>query len=191
MRKPCSNQDTSQEIRPTEPGIESDPVVKKPSEGNDEPDDEEDELIPLEAVFDVEESASPTINNMPKEDSDNDEMHDAIGDEDGERQCKDEIDGNSDIGVKLGNNDSKTFYLFTRTSREKEEWFNKFMVGARFMQDWNHQNPPKERLTMPDPNYETYKVKEQKFRIFMENYFQVRNREFLGRHRWCSAQNCT
>lgn len=70
-------------------------------------------------------------------------------------------------------NNVKTFYLFTRTSREKEEWFNRLMVGAKFMQDWNHQNPPPERQVKPDPNYETYKVKGQKFKLFMEDYFQV------------------
>ena len=69
--------------------------------------------------------------------------------------------------------DVKTFYLFTRTSREKEEWFNRLMVGAKFMQDWNHQNPPPERQVKPDPNYETFKVKGQKFKLFMEDYFQV------------------
>ena len=74
----------------------------------------------------------------------------------------------------------RSFYLFTRTSREKEEWFNRFMVGAKFMQDWNHQNPPKERTIRPDPNYETFKVKEQKFKMFMENYFQVRKLGFFG-----------
>ena len=67
----------------------------------------------------------------------------------------------------------KTFYLFTRTSREKEEWFNRLMVGARFMADWNHQNPPSERRSAPDHTYQTYKVKEQRFKGFMENYFQV------------------
>ena len=69
--------------------------------------------------------------------------------------------------------DVKTFYLFTRTSREKEEWFNRLMVGAKFMQDWNHQNPPPERQVKPAPNYETFKVKGQKFKLFMEDYFQV------------------
>ena len=62
--------------------------------------------------------------------------------------------------------------------REKEEWFNRFMVGAKFMQDWNHQNPPRERQIKPDPKYETFKVKEQRFKIFMENYFQVRIEHF-------------
>ena len=37
--------------------------------------------------------------------------------------------------------DKKVFYLFTKTAREKEEWFNHFMVAAKFMEDWEHQNP--------------------------------------------------
>ena len=52
--------------------------------------------------------------------------------------------------------DKKVFYLFTRTAREKEEWFNHFMVAAKFMEDWEHQNP-KEGASY-DPNYETFKV---------------------------------
>ena len=38
-------------------------------------------------------------------------------------------------------NEDKVFTLFTRTAREKEEWFNHFMVAAKFMEDWEHQNP--------------------------------------------------
>ena len=40
------------------------------------------------------------------------------------------------------------------------------------MEDWEHQNP-KEGAKV-DPTYETQKVKQQKFNIFMEDYFQVR-----------------
>ena len=68
---------------------------------------------------------------------------------------------------------NKTFYLFTRTGREKEEWYNRFMVAANFMEDWEHQNPkPGEKV---DPNYETQKIREQKFKMFMEDYFQVKS----------------
>jgi len=87
--------------------------------------------------------------------------------------------------------ESRTFYLFARTSREKEEWFNRFTVGANFLRDWNRQNPQEDPKNEPksDPKSEnatrkkrrraalleeTHKVKEQKFRMFMENYFQVR-----------------
>ena len=70
---------------------------------------------------------------------------------------------------------NKTFYLFTRTGREKEEWYNRFMVAANFMEDWEHQNPkPGEKI---DPNYETQKIREQKFRMFMEDYYQAKNSE--------------
>ncbi len=69
--------------------------------------------------------------------------------------------------------DCKTLYLFTRTGREKEEWFNHFLVAAKFMEDWEHQNP--KEGTTPDPAYETHKVKEQKFKMFMEDYKQVNN----------------
>ena len=72
-------------------------------------------------------------------------------------------------------NPNKTFYLFTRTGREKEEWYNRFMVAANFMEDWEHQNPKSgEKI---DPNYETQKVREQKFRMFMEDYFQGQDEE--------------
>ena len=43
--------------------------------------------------------------------------------------------------------DKKVFYLFTKTAREKEEWFNHFMVAAKFMEDWEHQNPKEGLLT--------------------------------------------
>ena len=95
--------------------------------------------------------------------------------------------------------DKKVFYLFTKTAREKEEWFNHFMVAAKFMEDWEHQNPKEGLLTnyipnctlssclftfflniltifsgaIYDTNYETFKVKEQKFKMFMEDYPQV------------------
>ena len=70
-------------------------------------------------------------------------------------------------------NSNKTFYLFTRTGREKEEWYNRFMVAANFMEDWEHQNPKSGEEA--DPNYETQKVREQKFRLFMEDYFQAKS----------------
>ena len=59
-----------------------------------------------------------------------------------------------------------------RTSREKEEWFNRFLVSAKFMEDWEHQNPKDH--TKVNPSYETQKVKQQKFNIFLEDYFQVK-----------------
>lgn len=62
-------------------------------------------------------------------------------------------------------------YFCFRTSREKEEWFNRLLVAAKFMEDWEHQNP-KDPLKV-NPEYETQKVKQQKFNIFMEDYFQV------------------
>ena len=97
--------------------------------------------------------------------------------------------------------DKKVFYLFTKTAREKEEWFNHFMVAAKFMEDWEHQNPKEGLLknyfqictsisaavclnflitwqffsgAIYDTNYETFKVKEQKFKMFMEDYPQVK-----------------
>ncbi len=100
-------------------------------------------------------------------------------DEKKEAGC-DNVDGtgsNGGASNENGDDDSKTFYLFARTSREKEEWFNRLTVGAKFMQDWNHQNPPAARQLRPDPNYETYKEKEQRFKVFMEDYFQARHAE--------------
>jgi hypothetical protein len=44
-------------------------------------------------------------------------------------------------------------------------------VAAKFMEDWEHQNPKDPAKVNPD--YETQKVKQQKFNIFMEDYFQV------------------
>ena len=52
--------------------------------------------------------------------------------------------------------ENKVFYLFTRTAREKEEWFNHLLVSAQFMEDWERQNP-KEGSPV-DSNYETQKV---------------------------------
>ena len=49
--------------------------------------------------------------------------------------------------------------------------YNRFIVAANFMADWEHQNP--KPGTEVDPDFETYKVKEQKFKLFMEDYFQV------------------
>jgi hypothetical protein len=56
--------------------------------------------------------------------------------------------------------------------REKEEWFNHLLVAAKFMEDWEHQNPTEGSII--NPNYETHKVKEQKFKMFMEDYPQVK-----------------
>jgi hypothetical protein len=41
------------------------------------------------------------------------------------------------------------------------------------MEDWESQNPKDQ--TKVNPEYETQKVKQQKFNIFMEDYFQVNN----------------
>ena len=54
-------------------------------------------------------------------------------------------------------NEDKVFTLFTRTAREKEEWFNHLLVAAKFMEDYERQNP-KEGSPV-DPDYETQKVK--------------------------------
>ena len=40
------------------------------------------------------------------------------------------------------------------------------------MEDWEHQNPKDH--TKVNPSYETQKVKQQKFNIFLEDYFQVK-----------------
>ena len=79
----------------------------------------------------------------------------------------------SEDSLSKEENPYKTFYLFTRTGREKEEWYNRFMVAANFMEDWEHQNPKSGEEV--DPNYETQKVREQKFRLFMEDYFQAKS----------------
>ena len=38
--------------------------------------------------------------------------------------------------IMAEDDDKKVFYLFTRTPREKEEWFNHLSVAAKFMEDW-------------------------------------------------------
>ena len=78
-----------------------------------------------------------------------------------------------DSTMKEDASNNKTFYFFARTGREKEEWYNRFLVAANFMQDWEHQNPKLGEKV--DPNYETQKVKEQKFKIFMEDYSQAKD----------------
>ena len=55
-------------------------------------------------------------------------------------------------------NDNKVFYLFTRTAREKEEWLNHLMVAAKFMEDWERQNPKEGSPSPVDTDYETQKV---------------------------------
>ncbi len=76
----------------------------------------------------------------------------------------------------------KTSRIIFRTSREKEEWFNRFLVAAKFMEDWESQNPKDQ--TKVNPEYETQKVKQQKFNIFMEDYFQVNNITILLQYCW-------
>ena len=88
-----------------------------------------------------------------------------------EVEAKQEPVATNTVAPYISEDPNKTFYLFTRTGREKEEWFNRFMVAANFMEDWEHQNPkPGQQV---DPNFETHKVREQKFTQFMEDYFQV------------------
>lgn len=72
-------------------------------------------------------------------------------------------------------NENRVFYLFTRTAREKEEWFNHLLVAAKFMEDWERQNP-KEGSPI-DPDYQTQKVREQMFKMFMEDYPQAKNED--------------
>jgi hypothetical protein len=89
------------------------------------------------------------------------------------KSSSDVMDSQADGPYTKEENPNKTFYLFTRTGREKEEWYNRFMVAANFMEDWEHQNPKSGEKA--DPNYETQKVREQKFRMFMEDYFQAKD----------------
>jgi len=90
-----------------------------------------------------------------------------------EVEAKEEPVATNTVAPYISEDPNKTFYLFTRTGREKEEWFNRFMVAANFMEDWEHQNPkPGQHI---DPNFETHKVREQKFTQFMEDYFQAKN----------------
>ena len=85
------------------------------------------------------------------------------------------------LAQKVTEDENKVFYLFTRTAREKEEWFNHLLVAAQFMEDWERQNP-KEGSPV-DQEYETQKVREQKFKIFMEDYPQAKNsQEAYKRH---------
>lgn len=58
--------------------------------------------------------------------------------------------------IDIGEGEDKIFYLFTRTAREKEEWFNHLLTAAKFMEDWEHQNPKEGAKYNPD--YETHKV---------------------------------
>jgi len=94
---------------------------------------------------------------------------------------KEENGGADEEDFEILGEESRTFYLFARTSREKEEWYNRFVVGADFMRDWNRQNPSSveknqnggSKRAIAARLEKTHKVKEQKFRMFMENYFQV------------------
>lgn len=81
-------------------------------------------------------------------------------DDDEEMQdAKESLDDDEEVNfdkaaIEIG--EDKIFYLFARTAREKEEWFNHLLIAAKFMEDWEHQNP-KEGAKY-DPDYETYKV---------------------------------
>lgn len=161
MRKPCSeDQDTSKEVVPTTPPQQ--PV--DPAEANADTDNSRVEMsvsnVDIKTFGHLDDNHESQQPNGQDEDE---VMHDA----------RDGTDEDPDDSFEILQERSRSFYLFARTSREKEEWFNSFLVGAKFMQDWNHQNPPKERTLRPDPNYQTYKEKEQRFKMFMENYFQV------------------
>jgi hypothetical protein len=202
MRKPCKDQpDTTKEIHPDDPSQKPDPVERKKSaddpdsnedvvpDGEDgaggkvaEEDFERDEENPLGEIF-----KDPLTEMADKEEDKRRRRREEMFDDDDEDEREQEMNEDDFKDAEMGDDDpdaefevleedeGKTFYLFTRTSREKEEWFNRLMVGAKFMQDWNHQNPPAERQVKPDTNYETFKVKEQKFKMYMEDYFQVRS----------------
>jgi hypothetical protein len=174
MRKPNAEEDASasDEMKPLDSVLVPDPATLKPPEEEEEGreprrDSHSPDLVPLEAVF----------KDMDDEnEEEEDVMHDAIGDEEeasGEpKREADENDASSFVD-ESAEETQKTIYLFARTGREKEEWYNKLIVGAKFMQDWHHQNPPREKLFKRDFKYETQKVKELRFRTFMQDYFQV------------------
>ncbi|CAB4066362.1 unnamed protein product [Lepeophtheirus salmonis] len=73
------------------------------------------------------------------------------------------------------NTDIRTYYLFARTGREKEEWYSRFRAAANFMKDWHHENPTPN--THVDKNYATFKQMEHKFKNFMDDYHQAKNAE--------------
>ena len=202
MRLPAlKDQATNRETHPDDPSHEPDPVAKRRSEQDSEGGEESpvgesapnDPTAHGETAEDFEREEGEPLGEIFKD------PLTAMAEQEEEKRRKREEEGVSDdeeeseevgakgeyVRVASGDDepeggegdDSKTFYLFTRTSREKEEWFNRLMVGARFMQDWNHQNPPPERQVKPDPTYETFKVKGQKFKLFMEDYFQARHDE--------------
>ncbi|XP_040571288.1 testis-expressed protein 2 isoform X2 [Lepeophtheirus salmonis] len=85
---------------------------------------------------------------------------------------------NEEEGEKSGeenNTDIRTYYLFARTGREKEEWYSRFRAAANFMKDWHHENPTPN--THVDKNYATFKQMEHKFKNFMDDYHQAKNAE--------------
>ncbi len=161
------------------------------------PKPEELENIPDDDKIDFKDASERPSEEGISEDDDDDEGVDGDDGKDhkgdrgnDEKASKDDRD---EEPFEILGEETRTFYLFARTSREKEEWFNRLTVGCHFMRDWNAQNPPpssKERNNnngnsefaassstpseAPKPAVvDTHKVKEQRFRIFMENYFQV------------------
>ncbi len=153
-------------------------------------------MTDLERAEEEEEELDPPQNNTGEESPDVNVVDDkqVAEEEEGDSHSKD------DEPFEVLGEESKTFYLFARTSREKEEWFNRYfiagiminqfkliivtmtrlLVGCNFMRDWDIQNPPpssKEKnnnATADDEKApETHKAREQRFRIFMETYFQV------------------
>eukprot|EP00096_Caligus_rogercresseyi_P011577 TRINITY_DN4583_c0_g1_i2.p1 TRINITY_DN4583_c0_g1~~TRINITY_DN4583_c0_g1_i2.p1 ORF type:complete len:947 (+),score=280.63 TRINITY_DN4583_c0_g1_i2:129-2969(+) len=89
-------------------------------------------------------------------------------DEDSSPEDDEEEDENQDSDVR-------TYYLFARTGREKEEWYSRFRAAANFMKDWQNDNP--NPGSPVDRKHTTFKQMELKFKGFMEDYHQAKNAE--------------
>ena len=93
--------------------------------------------IPLEGKTEDESNETTETDDAEK----NKKLLEGEKDEDGDADDanKDGVDDRDDEPFEILGEETKTFYLFARTSREKEEWFNRLTVGGHFMRDWNAQ----------------------------------------------------
>ena len=132
---------------------------------------------PIEIKTNARKLKAASINNaaVPKSESNDDIFDDALEDTVNDPydadQARIETTEPTNSFLMIPNDDSKTYYLFARTGREKEEWYSRIRVAAKFMDDWNHQNP-EPGSTRIDPDYVTFKQKDQIFKLFMEDYLQ-------------------
>lgn len=136
-RKPYSTQEATKQMAASTDDFKDEAELKVLNE-EDEEEEEEEIMLDAKDNLDCDESEEPKVEATA-----------------GNKTMADE----ASLLAQQSENENKVFYLFTRTAREKEEWFNHLLVAAKFMEDWERQNP-KEGAPAPADfsEYETQKV---------------------------------